>query len=51
MHPVKKKQGDDAAAQNPIVLMLDKATVAKMAVPEPKNRLPNLWLFNGRKSL
>lgn len=37
MHPVKKKkQGDDAAAQNPIVLMLDKATVAKMTVPEPK---------------
>lgn len=37
MHPVKKKkQGDDAASQNPIVLMLDKATVAKMAAPEPK---------------
>jgi hypothetical protein len=36
MHPVKKKQGDDAASQNAIVLMLDKATVAKMAAPEPK---------------
>lgn len=37
MHPVKKKkQGDVAASQNAIVLMLDKATVAKMAAPEPK---------------
>jgi len=37
MHPVKKKkQGDDAASQNAIVLMLDKATAAKMAAPEPK---------------
>jgi len=36
----KQKQGDDAASQNPIELILDKTTVAKMAAPEPKKSKP-----------
>lgn len=41
MHPLKKqKQGDDAASQAPMVLILDKTAIAKMTQPEPKKSAP-----------
>ncbi|MFZ6755396.1 hypothetical protein ACO0KY_18710 [Undibacterium sp. Dicai25W] len=36
----KKKQGDDAGSHTPMVLILDKAVVAKMAAPAPKKSTP-----------
>src|SRR5450830_1766079 len=36
----KKKQGDNAGSQAPIVLILDKAVIAKMAAPAPKKSTP-----------
>ena len=36
----KKKQGDDAGSRTPMVLILDKAVMAKMAAPAPKKSTP-----------
>ncbi len=36
----KKKQGDDAGSRTPMVLILDKAVIAKMAAPAPKKSTP-----------
>src|SRR5450830_641795 len=36
----KKKKGDNAGSQAPIVLILDKAVIAKMAAPAPKKSTP-----------
>ena len=36
----KKKQGDDAGSHTPMVLILDKAVMAKMAAPAPKKSPP-----------